>query len=122
MKQIKKNEYTLEEIADRERIDAIKEMQVQGYRNIIRGLSVTVVASIILGGVVAIKHGDDKKDHLDEYCIYCNLLGLKHQSKMIEKQYGTETFATNLKNNNQQLDVYYLDDEGEKKLIKSFYK
>ena len=121
MKKIKKIEYSLQEIADRERLEAKKAMEADGYRRLIKGLSVTTIAAVIMMGVT-IKCEDNNKDHLEEYCAYCDILGLNHQQKMIKKQYGTEAFATELKDNKQELAVYYLDDQGKKVLIKEFNK
>ena len=121
MKNRKKYEYTLEEVAQRDqRLEAKTKMKADDYRKIFRNLSIVTAVSVIAAASI-LKYDDEKRNHLDEYCAYCDFIGLKHQQKMIEKQYGTEAFATVLKDNNHQLSVYYIDDQGEKQLIKNYY-
>ena len=117
-----KKEMTLSELAKKDlKVYKKTEEQIKRQKIFFKTCSITLACTIIsaaAGTIAGLKKNDEKTDHLDNYCIYCNMFGLKHQQKMIDKQYG-EAIDTDLIDNNR-LNVYYVDDENEKHLIKSF--
>lgn len=117
-----KKEMSLTELAAKDlKMSKKTEEQVKRQKFMIKYLSVTglcVVISAVAGVYSGLRKVDKNTDHLEDYCIYCNVLGLKHQQKMIDKQYG-DAIETELVDD-KRLNVYYIDDDYQKHLIKSF--
>ena len=118
-----KKEMTLSELAKKDlKVYKKTEEQIKRQKIFFKTCSITLACTIIsaaAGTIAGLKKNDEKTDHLNSYCIYCNIFGLEHQQKMIEKQYGGEAIDTELIDDNR-LNVYYVDDDNERHLIKSF--
>ncbi|MBO4245551.1 MAG: hypothetical protein J5892_02275 [Bacilli bacterium] len=125
-----KKEMSLQELATKELTqfdEEKKKEEVQKMKYKLLSLSVITLASVISAAtavVTAIKKCDSKVDHLKDSCCLCSCLGLEHQEKMINKQYGNEAIDTELTEtiNQEILKVYYIDDDYSKTLIKTFYQ
>ena len=125
-----KNEMSLEELAKMELNKFDEENNKPENDRIklqIASLSVVALATLIsasTGLIMGIRGNDEKTDHLVHQCFLDKFFGLKHQEKMINKQYSDEVIATNLTENDdyEVLEVYYIDDDNSKRLIKSFYQ